>query len=113
MGKIFLPSQTLDQGAAGSEEWPVKDDFDGGQVLAEQTGAGAVLTFTFSAPVNLVVVEASGLIDARADPFGGTPTATLGIPCRDETPVYLPIITSSVKVWAGVGVAVNVWGFRR
>lgn len=93
----------------------VRDDFVGGDVLADQTGAGAVLTFTFPAAVQLVVVHGNGLVTdvARADPFGGTPTATLGIPCADEAATYLPVITSSVKVFTPVGMVVTVWGFRR
>lgn len=91
------------------------DDYDGGEVLAEQAGAGNVLTFTFSAPVQLVVVEAEspGMQVARADPFGGEPDATTGIPCRSEVPVYMPITTTEVKVWAPGGTTVNCWGYRR
>lgn len=93
---------------------PVSDDFDDGQALAEQTGAGAVLTFTFASSVNLVVVESAGDgFVSRADPFGGTPTADLGVPCRHEVPTYLPVTTSEVKVYAPAGTSVNVWGFRR
>ena len=41
------------------QEQCVADDFGGGEVLADQAGAGAVLTFSFSAPVQLVWVESS------------------------------------------------------
>lgn len=93
----------------------VRDDYGGGEVLADQVGTGAVLTFTFSAPVQLVVVDASGAAAdvARADPFGGEPAATLGIPCRNETPVYLPVGTSAVKVFAPAGMIVSCYGMRR
>lgn len=93
----------------------VRDDYSGGEVLADQTGAGAVLTFTFSAAVQLVVVHGDGADGefARADPFGGDPSAVLGIPCGDEIPTFLPVTTSSVKVFAPVGMVVSVWGYRR
>src|SRR5919108_4879151 len=50
---------------------PVRDDYQTGEILADQTGAAGVLTFTFSAPVQLVVVDANGTATdlARADPF--------------------------------------------
>lgn len=93
---------------------PVRDDYTGGEVLAQQAGAGAVLTFTFASEVQLAVVESSGaLLVSRADPFGGIPAAALGIPCRDEVPVYLPVAVTVVRVFAPVGANVNVWGFRR
>lgn len=105
---------TSNQGAAGVNEWPVKDNYSAGEVLAQQTGAGAVLTFTFSAPVQLVVVEANGTStdEARCDPFGGTPSAVLGIPCRDEIPVFIPVTVTIVKVFTPIAMIVNVWGFR-
>jgi hypothetical protein len=93
----------------------VHDDYQAGEVLADQTGAAAVLTFTFSAPVHLVVVDANGAATdiARADPFGGTPTATTGIPCRDEVPTFMAVQTSSVKVYAPTAMVVSCYGYRR
>lgn len=92
-----------------------KDDYAGGEVLADQTGAAGVLTFNFASPVNLVVIFANGAATdiARIDPFGGTPTAILGIPVGDEAASYLPITTSSVKVYAPTGMVISVSGFRR
>lgn len=92
----------------------VADEFGGGEALAEQAGAGAVLTFAFSAPVQLAVVESfgSGLV-SRADPFGGTPSVAAGVPCRHEAAVFLPVTTSAVRVFAPTGASVNVWGYRR
>jgi len=93
---------------------PVSDDYMTGECLADQVGAGAVLTFTFASPVHLVVVESSGdTLTARADPFGGTPTAALGVPCHHEAPVYLPVMTSTVQVFAPAGTTISVEGFRR
>jgi hypothetical protein len=93
----------------------VQDDYQTGEILADQTGAGAVLTFTFSAAVQMVMIFANGLATdiARADPFGGTPTATLGIPIGDEAVAYLPVTTSSVKIFAPAGMVVSVAGLRR
>lgn len=93
----------------------VHDDYQAGEVLADQTGAAAVLTFTFAAAVNLVVVDANGATTdiARADPFGATPTATQGIPCRDEVPTFMPVTTTVVKVYAPTGMVVSVYGYRR
>jgi hypothetical protein len=93
----------------------VRDEYQGGEVLADQTGAAGVLTFTFTSAVQLAVVDANGVATdiARADPFGGTPTATLGIPCRDETPTFMPVATSTVKVFAPSAMVVSVYGYRR
>lgn len=94
---------------------PVVDRNASGEVLAQQTGAGAVLTFTFASAVDLVVVECEGLATdvARADPFGGTPTATAGIPCRDEAQVYIPVTATVIKVFAPTASTVTVWGVRK
>lgn len=92
----------------------VRDDYLFGEVLAEQSGANDVLTFTFSTPVQLVVVESKGVgLVSRANPFGATPSQSLGWPCRDEIPNYFPVITSSVLVYAPNGTTVNVIGYRR
>jgi hypothetical protein len=81
-------------------------------VLEDQIGAGAVLTFTFSRPVDYVWIVGQGASTdvARADPFGGTPTATRGIPCFDETPMAVMITTKVVKVFTPSGMTVSVWG---
>lgn len=93
----------------------VRDDYQTGEVLPDQTGAGGVLTFTFASAVHLVVVDANGAAAdvARADPFGGTPDAATGIPCRDETPTFMPVTTSAVEVFAPAGMTVSCYGYRR
>jgi len=92
----------------------VADDFQAGEVLADQTGAGAVLTFTFAAARNLVLIQAVGAGQvARADPFGGTPSATQGIRCDDATPTYLPVTATVVRVHAPAGMVVSCAGFSR
>ena len=94
----------------------VHDDYQGGEVLADQTGAAAVLTFTFSAAVQLVLVHAYSATStdlARVDPFGGTPSSTLGIRALNDTPTYIPVTATTVKVYAPTGMVVSVAGFRR
>lgn len=93
----------------------VRDDYQAGECLAEQTGVGGVLTFTFSSPVHLVHVQGDGSDTdvARVDPFGGTPTASRGFRADDGVGIYLPVTTSSVKVFAPVDMVVTVNGFRR
>ena len=103
-----------DQGQSGSEYWKVQDDNNSGEVLPEQIGSDSVLTFNFSSPVNLIQVESQGLnLISRVDPFGGTPSANQGWPCRDEIPTYFPVIATTVKVYSPTGATVNVMGYRK
>lgn len=91
------------------------DSYIGGEVLADQAGAGAALTFTFALSVDLIFVfvkSAGGTSQGRADPFGGTPTASQGIPCEDGAVQPIPVVASSVKVFAPTGTTVSVWGYR-
>lgn len=92
------------------------DDYSGSEYLAEQTSAGAVMTFTFTADVHQVWVEQSSsdstaVARVRAD--GSDPTSTVGIPARDKVPVPMTVTTDTVKVLAPEGAVVNVWGYRR
>lgn len=92
------------------------DDYSGSEYLTEQTSAGTVLTFTFSAAVHQVWVEmASGdstaVARVRAD--GVDPTSSVGIPARDKVPVPMTVTTSEVRVLAPTDAVVNVWGYRR
>lgn len=87
------------------------DIFTNGQVLADQTPGGTVVTFTFSAAQQLIWVKPTGG-NCRVDPFGGTPSITVGIPCDDGVPNPLTIQTTALKVFAPAGVAVAVWGYR-
>jgi len=109
-----LPAAPLTDAQLRAAKVGVADDYQAGEVLADQTGAGAVLTFTFAAARNLVLVQAVGAGQvARADPFGGTPSATQGIRCDDATPTYLPVTATVVKVHAPAGMVVSVAGFSR
>jgi hypothetical protein len=93
----------------------VRDSYASGEILADQTAGGTALTFNFAAPVQLIYVQvktALGTGSGRADPFGGTPTASSGIPCDDGVPQAIPVQSSSVKVFATTGATVSVWGYR-
>lgn len=99
-----------------ASEVEVRDDYQGGEVLADQTGAGAVLTFTFSSPVQLVLVHAYSATAAdlaRVDPFGGTPSASAGIRALNDVPTFVPVTATTVRVFAPTGMEVSVSGFRR
>jgi len=90
------------------------DDYQSGECLADQAGAGGVLTFTFTTAVQLLVIEAKGgSLTARADPFGGVPTASKGVVCDDGVPTYVPVTVTSVKIFAPAGMTVSVFGMRR
>lgn len=92
----------------------VRDDYQAGEVLPDQSGAGAVLTFTFSAAVQLVVAQSTGTdLTARLDPFGGAPAASTGIRLDDGVPTFCPVTATVVKVFAPAGVTVAVYGLRR
>lgn len=114
-----MTSVIFDQGASGAERWPVKDDYSGGEILADQTGAGAALTFTFSAAVDAVWVYAVDPADLtatgeiRVDPFGGTPTSSFGVPVPYGSAFPLTAPMTTLKVYAESGARVTVVGYRR
>lgn len=91
----------------------VQDIFLTGEILADQALAGSAVTFTFAnGPVDLLWVRVDGTSSGgRADPFGGTPSSSVGIRCDDGTPNPINVKTSSVEVWGPTGTA-QVWGFR-
>jgi hypothetical protein len=104
--------------ARATGELPVADDYEAGEVLADQVApaGGAVLAFAFAAPVSLVLVEVDAMDEddvARLDPFGGVPAAGRGIRARHATPTFVPVLTAAVAVWAPAGASVSVAGFRR
>lgn len=99
---------------------PVQDDYPDGEILADQTGADAVLTFTFSADVHTVwvmAVDPNDLLAAdeevRVDPFGDTPSASLGMPVFLGAWSPISVATGEVKIYTPSGIRVTVWGFRR
>lgn len=97
----------------------VADDYQTGEILPDQTGIGGVLTFTFSTPVQNMWVYAVRPIDlaadgeVRADPFGGAPSATFGIPISLGAITPIPAVATSIKIFAAAGVRVTVYGNRR
>lgn len=98
----------------GTQSNPIKtsNDFSSGEILPEQNGTDTVLTFTFSQTMQCVFVDCNGEdVIARIDPFGGTPTSTLGIPCYGN--IKLDLICNIVRVWAPTGSIINVWGLKR
>lgn len=116
---VIADPDTLDRAAAvslrvtGDEPGLVArtiDAYQAGEVLADQTGANAVLTFTFAAPRYQIWVLSRGG-NARVDPFGGVPSAILGIPCQDGVAMPVQLRATTIRVWAPTGAAVNAWGF--
>lgn len=120
---------------SGSElnvgEIPVPfDDYKQVEYLNEQAGSSAtagVLTFTFSAPVQFIVVELVSTLDqdAQAETIealegsaasGGTvPTATKGAVLKHEIPVTLLDDTDTVRTFVPgtTDYRVRVYGKRR
>jgi hypothetical protein len=88
----------------------VADGYSEMEALADQAGAGDVLTFIFSADVDLAMVRSVGGV-SRAHP-SGTPTATSGAYCANDEPEPLPVRTSEINVWAPASATVSVWGYR-
>lgn len=86
------------------------DVYTDGEVLADQSGEG-VRTFTFASPVDQVWIRLDGG-DGRADPFGGTPSSSVGIICEDGIPMPVPVRATTVEVYVPNGASANVWGFR-
>lgn len=102
--------------STGLTDLKVHDDYQTGEILADQVGAGGVLTFTFSEPVHMLWINDIGATTtnvSRADPFGGTPNATTGITVPNGTPTPITVTTSSVKVYAPTGSTISVYGYRR
>lgn len=85
--------------------------YNAGQILADQTGAAAVLTFTFTNPMHSIWVRSDGG-DVRCDPFGGAPAAAAGIVCKDGVPLQLTIMATVILVYAPAGAVVKCWGYR-
>jgi len=92
-------------------------DYTSGQVLADQNGAGSVLTFTFATPVDMIWVTDIGSTTtniSRVDPYGGTPTANQGAVVFNATPTPIQVLPASttIQVYAPVGSVISVYGQR-
>ena len=99
----------------GTPQWNTIDKFTTGYVLGAQSApVDSVLTFTFTTPVDLVYIFSADHNNhvGMADPFGGTPSDTLGIPLLPGVPQSFPVVTSSVKVYESAGGVVYVWGYK-
>lgn len=110
----------INQPTTPADTQPVADDYAANEHEADQTGAGAVLTFTVTAAEFVMVdVDNAGAEDdtvyrARATLDGTDPTATTGFVCRSGTTTYLPFPTAgTVKVFAPAGTVVAVQTGRR
>lgn len=108
-------ASTLTNAQLRAQPVDTQDTYVSGQALAAQAGPG-LLTFSFSVPMDLIWVMSvdAGIDEATswADPFGGTPSAGVGIPCLDRAQQPITVRTTSVKVWAAPDVTVAVWGYR-
>lgn len=93
----------------------VKDDFQNCEVLADQAGAAAVLTFTFTQAVQKYEVAAAGTGILRVHPTGGVPSATSGTPVLVAAqPYQFHVTTTVVKVFApATATAVTLVGYYR
>lgn len=97
----------------------VSDDYQTGEILPDQTGANNVLTFTFASPVQNVWVYAIDVTDptlsgeVRVDPFGGTPSANLGIPVSYGGGFPIPFTGDTVRIFAPANARVTIYGNRR
>ena len=113
-----LPDNHQVQVSNFPDSQPVADDYATGEILADQTGPG-VLTFTFSFPVVALWVYAVDPTDIaaggeiRVNPFGGTPSNSIGMPVPLGAAFPLTVTTSSVRVYAEDGIRVSVTGYRR
>ena len=92
-------------------------DYSSAQILADQAGAGGVLTFNFTTPVDFIWVTDTGTTTtniSRVDPFGGTPAASTGIPVFNQTPTPISVVPPSmtVKVYAPAGANISMYGLR-
>ncbi len=102
----------------GADTWKVKDDFQQGEILPDQPGTNGVLTFTFSAPVDFIWITDTGTVTAnvsRADPFGGVPSVSVGIPVFNQapTPINVTPARSIIKLFAPTGSNIAMYGYRR
>jgi hypothetical protein len=105
-----------EDGHGSSEDTPshVRDDYDLGELLEDQTGSNGVNTFTFTNQVNsfwVAVVGTSGIV--KIDHYGGTPSASRGIPVEAGGVLPIPEPATAVKVYIPTGLKVTVWGQLR
>lgn len=88
------------------------DSYLSSEYLADQTGTGAVLTFTFASPVDLLILHAEGGVCRYAAGAGNTPAANAGGYLAAGETVYYPRRTTVASVYAPAGAVVSAWGTR-
>lgn len=98
------------------------DDYAQVEYLDEQAGDGTVKTFTFSAPVQFIVVE---MISTLTDPNqielqegsvtsgADLPTPSKGALLKSGIPASLMVSTDTIKVLAPADTRIRVYGNRR
>jgi len=117
-GDGFIEPRREDgHGASQAAPTFVRDSYAQGELLDDQTASTAqVLTFTFSEPVVSFWVAVSGVDSltgfAKVDHYGGTPSATRGIPVAANSSLPIPEPATVVRVFAQSGATVTVWGQR-
>jgi hypothetical protein len=92
----------------------VRDDYELGELLNDQTGSNAVSTFTFSSQVTsfwVAVVGEEGVV--KIDHYGGTPSPTRGIPVEAGGVLPIPEPATVVKIYIPSGLIVTMWGQLR
>jgi len=91
------------------------DDYTSSEYLEDQISTGAILTFTFSADVHQIwaVIDGANTDIGRIATGTTIPTATIGAPLFDATPLPLTVTTNTVNILAPIDAIVSVWGFRR
>lgn len=138
--EVYDDTVVADQGAPGASPWPVTigdpvtvdtqleqavtaAELDGLtltardrdvtlEVLNDQAGADAKLTFTFAEPsAPWVSVDQGDPVRVTCD-ADATASATHGIPIPAGGPFPLPVLATVVTVWAATGQTVSVYGTR-
>ena len=101
------------------------DAFNEMEFLDDIPGTGEVVTATFSAEVERVVVEMISTanqtlhaddierMEGRVTDAAGTPASNRGAVLKHEAPVQLDIATTGVKILAPFSTRTCVYGFRR
>jgi hypothetical protein len=114
-GISFVEPRTDDgHGSESSNPSFVRDDYELGELLDDQTGANGVNTFTFSSQVTsfwVAVVGVEGVV--KIDHYGGTPSLTRGIPVEAGGVLPIPEPATVIKIYVPLGLTVTLWGQLR
>jgi hypothetical protein len=114
-GTSFIEPRTNDgHGSESSNPSFVRDDYELGELLDDQTGSNEVNTFTFSSQVTsfwVAVVGEEGVV--KIDHYGGTPSPTRGIPVEAGGVLPIPEPATVIKIYVPTGLTVTMWGQLR